>query len=54
MPYLDIFGLEFENSIVTFEISTFELVYLQNFVKQRKCLNLGPNMSSLGIFGLEF
>ena len=54
MPDLGIFGLEFENNIVIFEISTLQFVYLQNFTKKQKCLNLGPKMPYLGIFGLEF
>ena len=33
-----------------FEISTFELVWLQSFVKKQKCLNLGPKMLLWGIF----
>ena len=33
MPYLSIFGLEFENNTVIFEISTLEFGKLQNFVK---------------------
>ena len=36
MPDLGIFGLEFENNFVIFEISAFEFVYLQNFVKMSK------------------
>ena len=54
MPDLGIFGLEFENNIVIFEISTLQFVYLQNFTKKQKCLNLGPKIPYLGIFGLEF
>ena len=54
MPDLGIFGLEFENNIVIFEISTLQFVYLQNFTKKQKCLNLGRKMPYLGIFGLEF
>ena len=34
MPYLDIFGLEISKTIVIFEITTLELVYLQNFLKK--------------------
>ena len=30
MPYLSIFGLEFENDIVIFEFSTLEYVKLEN------------------------
>ena len=54
MPDLGIFGLEFENNIVIFEISTLEFVQLQNFAEKQKCLNLGPKMPYLGIFGLQF
>ena len=53
MPYFGIFdqkchslvflGKNF-NFIVTFEISTFKFVYLQNFTRKQKCLNLGPKM----------
>ena len=34
--------------------STLEYVELQNFVKERKCLNLEPKMLYLGTLGLEF
>ena len=44
----------FKRTIVIFEISTLKVVYLQNFAKKQKCLNLGPKMPHLGIFGLEF
>ena len=27
---------------------------MQNFMKKQKCLNLGPKMPYLGIFGLKF
>ena len=50
---LDIFGLESENNIFLFKISTLNFVYLQNFAKKQKGLNLGPKVSYLGIFGLE-
>ena len=50
---LCIFGLEFENNIVIFEISTLEFVKFQNMAKKQKCLNLEPEMSYLGIFRLE-
>ena len=49
MSYLGIFRLEFENSIVIFEISTFEFVPLQNFVKNLKCLDFGPKIPYLEI-----
>ena len=35
MPYLGIFGVEFENNTVIFETNTFEFIYLQNFAKKR-------------------
>ena len=57
MPYLNIFGLELKKkeTIVIFEISTLKFAYLQNFIKKKqKCLNLGPKMPDLCIFGLEF
>ena len=53
MPYFGIFRLEFEITIVIFDINTFELVQLQNYVKRQKCLNVEPEMPDLGIFGLE-
>ena len=64
MPYLGIFdkecliwvflGENFKKTIVRFEISTLKFVYLQNFMKKQKCLNLGPKTPNLGNFGLEF
>ena len=48
MPYLD----NFKNTFVIFEISTLKFFYLRNFVKKQKCLNLGPKIPYLGIFGL--
>ena len=47
-------GENFKKTIAIFEISTLKFVYLQNFTKKQKCLNLGPKMLYLGIFGLEF
>ena len=44
----------FKRTIVIFEISTLKVVYLRNFAKKQKRLNLGPKMPHLGIFGLEF
>ena len=51
---LDIFVLEFSKSIAIFEIRTLKHVYLQNFTKKEKCLNLRPKMADLGIFGQVF
>ena len=47
-------GKNRKKAIVIFEISTLKFVYLQKFAKKQKCLNLQPDMSDLGIFGLEF
>ena len=44
----------FKKTIVKFKISTFKLAYLQSFTKKQKCLNLGPKMPDLCVFGLEF
>ena len=54
LPYLGIFGLEFEKHIVIFEISTFEFIYMQSFMLNKKKLNLGPKLPFVGIFALEF
>ena len=54
MLNLLIFGLEFENTIATFEISVLKFVLLQNFVQKQKYLNLGQKMSNLELLGLEF
>ena len=54
MPDLAIFGLEFENNILIFEMSTLKSAYLQHFTKKQKCLTLGPKVPDLGILGLEF
>ena len=52
MLYLCIFKLE--NVIAIVEINTLEFVKVRIFAKKQKCLNLGPKISELGIFGLEF
>ena len=46
-------GKNFKRTNVIFEISTLKIVYFQNFTKKQKCLNLGPEMSYLGIFDQE-
>ena len=63
MPYLGIFdqkdliwvylGKSFKKTIFIFETSTLKFVYLQNFTKKQKCLNLGPKLSDLGILTVE-
>ena len=64
MPYLGIFdqkcliwvflGKVLRKNIFIFEISTLEFVLLQICTKKQKCLNLGPKVPYLGIFGQEF
>ena len=47
---LDIFGLEFENNIVTADIIILKFVKLRSFPEKQKCLHLGSTMPLLGIF----
>ena len=51
--FFAIFGLDVENNIVIFEISTLTFVYLQTFAKKQKCSNLGAKMPVWCIFGLK-
>ena len=53
MRNLSIFGLEFGNTIVTFEISALKFVWLPIFVQKWKILNTGTEIPHLGIHGLE-
>ena len=43
-----------EKTITLFEIAALKCVYLQNFVKNKKYLNLGAKFPVCGISGLEF
>ena len=54
MPNLHTFELEFENTVVTFEISVLEIVLLKSLVPKEKSLNLDTKMFYLGIFGVGF
>ena len=47
-------GKNFKKPFAIFEISTLKFVYLQNFTKKQRYLNLGPKLPALCIFGLEF
>ena len=47
---LGIFGLEFENNFVIFEITALEFVYLQNLALKQKWLNLESKMPYLSSF----
>ena len=49
MPYLGIFGLEFEKAIVIFEISTLEFG-----LKKAKITEFGTKNALFEYFGLEF
>ena len=53
MPYLAVFGLEFENDFIIFEISTLGFVYLQCLLQIKNYLNKGQNMPFLGISEVE-
>ena len=48
------FGLEYENNIAIFGISTLKFVWSQNFSKKQKFLNLRPKMPYLGIFDKKY
>ena len=50
MPDSGILGLEFENYILIFEISTLKFVYLQNFVKKMKMSKFGTKNVLFGYF----
>ena len=54
MSDLGIYGLEFENVIVIFEISALEFSLLQSLVRKWKSLILGPKMPYLGFCRLTF
>ena len=43
-------GKNIKKTIVIFEFSTLKFVYLQNFTKKQKYLNLGAKMPYFGIF----
>ena len=54
MPYLAIFGLEFENTIVIVEINALDFFLLQSLGQRQKYLTLGSKLSYLATFELEF
>ena len=53
MAYFGIFGLEFEKSILMFDIRTFEFVKNQSFMIEKNFF-LKLKLPNLGIFGLKF
>ena len=48
MPDLGIFELEFENILVTFEVSVLKFVLLQSLVQKRKILKFGTKNALFG------
>ena len=50
MPHLGIFEIEFEKTIVIFEISTLEFTYGQDFVKKPKMSKFGTKNALFGYF----
>ena len=52
MPYLGIFGLEVLKSCL--RSAAANLSTLKILRQKQKCLNLGPKMLYIGIFGQEF
>ena len=45
---------KFLKTNVRFEVSTFEAVYIRNFVKIRKLIFFGPKYPNFGIWGRKF
>ena len=56
MPYLGVFGLEFERKVFMFEISVLEFVLQQSLVQKKKknSLNLGPKIRVRVFLGWSF
>ena len=51
MADMSIFGLQFENTIVMFEICVPEFVLLKSLVQKEKLLNFRAKLLDLDIFG---
>ena len=54
LSYLGIFGIEFEKTIVIFEIRTLEVIKIERFMLNKNKLNLGAKLPYLCIFWLKF
>ena len=54
MPDVGVFGLEFENKIVIFEISALKLIWFAIFRARIKIPKLGTKNASFGYFWVEF
>ena len=50
MPYLGIFGLEFENNFVIFEINDLEIFLIAYFCAKIKILEFGTKNALFGCF----
>ena len=48
MPKFGNLGSKFSKTSVRFEISTFEIGYMQNFVMVRELILFGPKFSNFG------
>ena len=54
MSDLGILGLEFEHNFAIIENRTLENVKFQNFLEEKKCLNLEPKIRYLSVLGSHF
>ena len=54
MPKFGDLGSKCSKTSVKFEISTFEIGYIQNFVKIRELILFGPKIPKFGPLGLKF
>ena len=54
MPCFDTFNLEFEKTIVIFEIITLELVHMQSVAQNKRNSDLARKIPYLGIFRMIF
>ena len=54
MPDVGVFGLEFENKIVIFEISALKLIWFAIFRARIKIPKLGTKNASFGYLWVEF
>ena len=41
MPYLSIFGVEFQKAVVIYKINTLKFAKFQNFAEKESCIRLG-------------
>ena len=53
MPYLGFYRVEFQKTVVIFEITP-QIFSIVKFREKKDCLDLGPKMPYLGVFGVKF